>query len=358
MKIVTIVGARPQFIKASTVSRAVAGMEGVSEILVHTGQHYDECMSGIFFTELGIPAPAYNLGIGGQSHGAMTGRQIEGIESVLLEERPDWVLVYGDTNSTLAGALAATKLNMRVAHVEAGLRSFNRSMPEEINRILTDHAADKLFAPTETAIRNLEREGISGDQLHNVGDVMFDSSLYFRDRARMPNWFKKLGLTAGEFVLATVHRAENTDKPVNLRGIFEGLSSSDIQVVIPVHPRTSAKLKEHSVPIGANIHVVDPVGYLEMVWLEANCSLIATDSGGVQKEAYFFRKPCVTLRNETEWVELMDTGWMYLAGADPVVIADKIATAKPLDEAPDIYGRGDAAIQIIKELIAGGAQCT
>ena len=350
MKLLTVIGARPQFIKAATVSRIVSCRGDISEVIVHTGQHYDANMSDIFFDELAIPRPDHHLGIGGGTHGAMTGRQLEAIEAVLLDEKPDWVLVYGDTNSTLAGALAAVKLHIPVAHVEAGLRSFNRRMPEEINRILTDHAAAKLMAPTETAMRNLRAEGVPEERLELVGDVMFDASLFYRDRARQPDWFAGLDVTGGGFVLATVHRAENTDDPVRLRGILDGLAASGRPVILPLHPRTRARLAEHGIVLPSHLHVVEPVGYLEMVWLEAACAAVATDSGGVQKEAYFFGKPCITLRDETEWVELVETGWNRLAGADPDKIAEAMAAAAIPASGGSLYGDGDAATRVVEAL--------
>lgn len=349
-KLLTIIGARPQFIKAAVVSRALADRTDLREVIVHTGQHYDANMSDIFFEELSIPKPDHHLGIGGGSHGQMTGRQLEAIERMLMEEKPDVVLVYGDTNSTLAGALAAAKLHIPVAHVEAGLRSFNRRMPEEINRVLTDHASDILFAPTGTAMRNLAAEGIAPAKCHLVGDVMYDASLFYRDRARRPAWFDALGIAPGDFVLATIHRAENTDDPARLAGILRGLGEAGLPVVLPLHPRTRGRLRECGITPSANLHVVDPVGYLEMVWLEANCRLVATDSGGVQKEAYFFAKPCVTLRDETEWVELVEGGWNVLAGADAGVIRDTIGAAKVSANWTQIYGHGDAARRIVEAL--------
>ncbi|MGI6649730.1 MAG: non-hydrolyzing UDP-N-acetylglucosamine 2-epimerase [Bacillota bacterium] len=366
MKIVTIIGARPQFIKAATVSRAIAeynqtlteGQEPIKEILVHTGQHYDENMSDIFFEELGIPYPDYHLGIGSTSHGAQTGRMLEEIEKVLLGEQPDRVLVYGDTNSTLAGALAAAKLHIPVAHVEAGLRSFNRQMPEEINRVLTDHIADILFAPTKAAVDNLKREGIGEEKIHLVGDVMYDAALYYGKRAQeLSQILDQYQLQPGKYILTTIHRAENTDDPVRLKAIFEGLVqvAKEIPVVLPLHPRTRAALIRdglHEMAINSLI-VIPPVGYLDMVMLEKNARLIATDSGGVQKEAYFYRVPCVTLREETEWIELVETGWNYLLEpSDPEKIAASIKTR--LDNKGCIYfnfyGQGEAAKMIISKL--------
>lgn len=290
LKVVTIIGARPQFIKAATVSRALVE-QGVNEVIVHTGQHYDPNMSDIFFDELRIPKPQHHLGVGGGPHGQMTGRQLEKIEEVLLHERPHWVLVYGDTNSTLAGALAAAKLHIPVAHVEAGLRSFNRKMPEEINRILTDHASDLLFAPTETAVRNLANEGITGRKVELVGDVMYDAALFYRELAHKPNWFDGLNVEEGEFVLCTIHRAENTDQPAKLCGILEGLGDSALPIILPLHPRTKGTIEREGIVLADNIRIVPPVGYLEMVWLEIHCRAIATDSGGVQKEAFFTASP-------------------------------------------------------------------
>lgn len=350
MKIITIIGARPQFIKAATVSRAIKARDDIKEVIVHTGQHYDANMSDIFFEEMDIPKPDHHLGIGGGGHGQMTGRQLESIERVLLEEKPDCVLVYGDTNSTLAGTLAAVKLHIPVAHVEAGLRSFNRRMPEEINRVLTDHAADMLFAPTQTAIDNLSQEGIPSDRTHLVGDVMYDAALFYSDRASKPAWFDALEVQSSGFVLATIHRAENTDDSQRLTDILTGLSQSGRQVVLPLHPRTGKRIQILGLPNFKNLHIVPPVGYLEMVWLEKNCDLIATDSGGVQKEAYFHGKRCITLRDETEWVELVDTGWNVLTGSD----IDRIMTALMISEMPrknPFYGVGDAANEIIDRIV-------
>ncbi len=270
-----------------------------------------------------------------------------------MDEKPDWVLVYGDTNSTLAGALAAVKLNIPVAHVEAGLRSFNRRMPEEINRVVTDHVANLLMAPTETAMRNLRAEGLPEERLALVGDVMFDASLFYRDRARQPSWFSGLGIATDGFVLATVHRAENTDDPARLCAILEGLGAAGRPVILPLHPRTRQRLSEHGIALPNHLHVVDPVGYLEMVWLEAACDLVATDSGGVQKEAYFFGKPCVTLRDETEWVELVETGWNRLVDTDAKMISEAIGSAQALPaQSVSLYGDGNSAERVV-EAIAG-----
>ncbi len=350
MKIVTIVGARPQFIKAAAVSRAIGAREDVTEVIVHTGQHYDANMSDVFFEQMHIPRPNYHLEVGGGSHGQMTGRQLEKIESVLLKEKPDWVLVYGDTNSTIAGALAAAKLHIPVAHVEAGLRSFNRRMPEEINRVLTDHVSTLLLAPTRAAIKNLSNEGIDGDQVQLVGDVMYDAALFYREFAQKPEWFDGLGLTGGDFVLCTIHRAENTDDIDRLSGILQGLAGSGFPVVLPLHPRTRARIDREKMTLSQNVSIVPPVGYLEMVWLEASCRVVATDSGGVQKEAYFHGKPCVTLRDQTEWVELVEAGANVLAGSDVSKIVDGLTRPPTFDVRPDLYGDGRAA-HAIAELL-------
>lgn len=352
MKLLTIVGARPQFIKAATVSRIIAGRNDITEILVHTGQHYDANMSDIFFEEMQIPKPDHHLGIGGGGHGQMTGRQLEAIEKVMLSEKPDCVLVYGDTNSTLAGALAAVKLHIPVAHVEAGLRSFNRQMPEEVNRVLTDHAADLLLAPTETAVANLRNEGLPQNRIRLPGDVMYDAALFYRDRARRPDWFAVRNLVEGAFVLATVHRAENTDDPARLTAILAGLAQSDIPVVLPLHPRTRARLEAARITPAPNIHLVPPVGYLEMVWLESACKVVASDSGGVQKEAYFHGRRCIILRDETEWVELVEAGWNVITGADPNRIGAALAQPSPPSAACQLYGQGDAAARVVQQVLA------
>lgn len=350
MKLCTIIGARPQFIKAATVSR-VFGEHGVNEVLVHTGQHYDADMSDVFFEQMEIPRPQYHLGIGGGRHGAMTGRQLEKIEEVLLVERPDWVLVYGDTNSTLAGALAAAKLHIPLAHVEAGLRSFNRRMPEEINRVLTDHVSTLLFAPTSTAIDNLAQEGIDGDRVRLVGDVMYDATLFYKTRAKAPDWFDAIDLQDKGFVLCTIHRAENTDDDKRLCSILRGLADSELPIVLPLHPRTRGVLERAGVHPPVNIHIVSPVGYLEMSWLEERCAVIATDSGGVQKEAFFHGKPCVTLRDETEWVELVKHKVNVLVGADENAIAAALSQQLQWVDVPNLYGDGEAAKKIVNTLL-------
>jgi UDP-GlcNAc3NAcA epimerase len=354
MKLVTIIGARPQFIKAAAVSRAVAVRGDIREVIVHTGQHYDANMSDIFFEELAIPRPDHHLGIGGGTHGAMTGRQLEAIERVLLEEKPDMVLVYGDTNSTLAGALAAVKLHIPVAHVEAGLRSFNRRMPEEINRILTDHASDLLFTPTDTATQNLRSEGLPDERVWQVGDVMYDAALFYHDRARMPDWFSAAQVQEG-YVLATLHRAENVDDPHRLRSILNGLEQGERDVILPLHPRTRKTVAELGLTFPRNVRLVDPVGYLEMVWLIENCSVILTDSGGLQKEAFFLGKPCITARDETEWQETLEVGANVLVGADETQIAQLLSTTTGLQHGfrQGIFGNGDAASALVRKLGIG-----
>ncbi|WP_079226962.1 non-hydrolyzing UDP-N-acetylglucosamine 2-epimerase [Pseudomonas putida] len=354
MKVFTVVGARPQFIKAAVVSRALAEADfPVREILVHTGQHYDNNMSDVFFDELSIPKPDYNLGLGGGTHGQNTGKMIEGLEALMLKEQPDWVLVYGDTDSTLAGSIAAAKLHIPIAHVEAGLRSFNRVMPEEINRVLTDHVSSALFAPTVVAKLNLEREGISADKIHVVGDVMCDATAFYKSKAEKPSWFEALNLAEHEFILCTIHRAENTDSEVRLRNIVQGLQESQLPIILPLHPRTRKKMKDLGIAFSGNIHVVDPLGYLEMNWLESRCKMIATDSGGVQKEAYFHGKFCVTLRDETEWVELTEKGVNVLVGASAEKIAAALRSNVDHDFGEDLYGNGQAAgniVQVLKKL--------
>lgn len=358
VRIVTVVGARPQFVKAAALSRAVARHPGITERIVHTGQHFDDNMSEVFFRELGIPRPTINLAIPGGPHGATTGRMLEAIERVLTEDRPDWLLVFGDTNSTLAGALAAAKLHVPVAHVEAGLRSFNRAMPEEINRVLTDHASDLLFTPTRPAAENLRTEGIPESRIVPCGDVMLDAMLHAAQQARTQSTIlARHGLTEKAYILATVHRAENTDDPARLAGIVEGLTrlTAIHPVVLPLHPRTRAALDAAGLLARAAdaLRLIDPVGYIDMVRLESGAALIATDSGGVQKEACFNAVPCVTLRDQTEWTELIEAGVNTLAGADPDAIeaAARGMMGRPVDHA-GLYGDGDAAGRIVAELIA------
>ena len=357
MKIITVLGARPQFIKAAAVSHVLRNVADIDEVLLHTGQHFDANMSDIFFDELGIPAPQYNLGIGGGRHGAMTGQQLARIEEVLIDEQPDAVLVYGDTNSTLAGALAAAKLHIPIAHVEAGLRSFNRRMPEEINRVLADHVSHWLFAPTETAMSNLAAEGIVEEYCVLVGDVMLDASMRFRERAQQQSRIlERVGVTRGTFVLATVHRAENTDDAMRLDAILDALRliADECTVVWPVHPRLRKTVAERSAALLASgrVKLIDPVGYLDMVMLESNAAVIATDSGGVQKEAFFFGVPCITLRDETEWVELIESGWNRLAPPrDAASVAAAVLAAIGSQGAEvQPYGTGDAALKIVERL--------
>lgn len=351
MKILTVIGARPQFIKAAAFSRKIENEENITEIIIHTGQHYDKNMSDIFFTEMQIPQPQYFLQSGGKTHGAMTGQQLEKIEEILILEQPDLVLVYGDTNSTLAGALAAAKLHIPVAHIEAGLRSNNKKMPEEINRVLTDHLSSYLFVPSTNAKENLIKEGHSEKGIFIVGDIMQDVALFYKEKMVQPTWFESLQLNS--FILCTVHRAENTDNVTKLCNIFQGLASVKENIIMPLHPRTLKKIQEHKIKISNNIHIVEPVGYLEMVWLEANCNLIVTDSGGVQKEAYFHRKFCITLREETEWMELVEHGFNKIVGCDSEKLTNALndfANTNLEICNLNIYGEGDTADKILTRL--------
>jgi len=354
MKVMTVLGARPQFVKAAAVSRALARTSGVEEILVHTGQHYDSNMSRVFFDELQIPAPTLRLGVGSGTHGAQTGQMMGLLDEAMLAMRPDWVLVYGDTNSTLAGALSAAKLNIPVAHVEAGLRSFNRRMPEEVNRVLVDHASRLLFAPTRRAVELLDAEGIRGDAVHLVGDVMFDVASFFSERAGdRKDLVKAMGLETNRYVLATVHRAENSDDPARLKAIINALVdlSRECPVVLPLHPRTRKAIAQLNVSLDEpGLKVVEPLGYLDMVVLERHAALIATDSGGVQKEAFFYKVPCVTLRDETEWQELVDLGWNRVVspseGAEAIESTLRASIgSRGQDALP--YGDGHAAEKIV-----------
>ncbi len=349
MKVVSVVGARPQFIKAAAVSRVMRRQH--HEILVHTGQHYDENMSAVFFTELDIPLPDVNLGIGSGGHGAQTGAMLIRIEEVLLREQPDRVVVYGDTNSTMAGALAAVKCHIPVAHVEAGLRSFNRAMPEEINRVVTDHVADLLLCPSQTAVDNLAAEGVI-QGVHLVGDVMADVLMLAAEHAPShSDVLNRLGLTPHGYLLATVHRAENTDDPDRLRSILAAFLEIGEPIVFPVHPRTRKRIAELNISLDRpNLHVVEPVGYLDMVMLEQSARLIMTDSGGIQKEAYWLRVPCLTLRDETEWVETVALGWNHLVGANIQSILEAVASFMPPDEHPVLYGVGQATQRIVERM--------
>lgn len=352
-KVYSIVGARPQFVKAAVVAHAFARQTNVEHHLVHTGQHFDENMSDVFFDELEIPTPLHRLEVGGLSHGAMTGRMLEQIESIFLQDRPDAVIVYGDTNSTLAGALAAVKIHIPVAHVEAGLRSMNRAMPEEINRIATDHVSDLLFAPNSTAFKQLIAEGVPDSKICTVGDVMLDASLrYSRADENGQSILKTLGIEPEGYALATVHRAENTDSRARLAGILEGFRLIGQTVVLPLHPRTRGKIAAFGLEVPANVRVIEPIGFRAMLQLERHARCVVTDSGGVQKEAFFMRKPCVTLRDETEWTELVDSGWNTLVGADPQRIAAAVASAAPLKVWPSFYGDGDASEKIVARILA------
>jgi UDP-GlcNAc3NAcA epimerase len=359
MKMLTVVGARPQFIKAAAISRVIRDhyTNSIEEVIVHTGQHHDENMSQIFFDELDIPKPKFNLEISGGGHGAMTGKMIEGIEQVLLQEKPDWLLVYGDTNSTLAGALAASKLHIPVAHVEAGLRSFNMRMPEEVNRIVADRISTLLFCPTDTAVQNLKREGVS-DGVHNVGDVMYDAALFYQEKANtQSNVLERLKLKPKKFALATCHRAENTDDTFKLGQILAALAeiATNCKVVLPLHPRTKKRIND----LGYNdslrsLVVTDPLPFLDMVALEQSAKIILTDSGGVQKEAFFYRVPCITMRDETEWVETVSQGCNCLTGASHKKILKAFESMMNLrfdHIQSNLYGNGDASSAICKAIL-------
>lgn len=357
-KILTVLGARPQFIKASVVSCAIAGAPGLTEVLVHTGQHFDANMSDVFFAELGMNKPDYFLDIHGGTHGAMTGRMLEAVEKVMLQEKPDVVLVYGDTNSTLAGALAAAKLHIPVAHIEAGLRSFNTKMPEEVNRILTDRISQWLFTPTQAATANLQREGYAADKIIEVGDVMYDVALHHGSRVQPgTGLMAQLGLTEKNYVLATIHRQENTDHPQRLTAIVDAMiaTARALQVVWPLHPRTRSVLQQAGQldALAQHVKLIEPVGYLDMVQLEKFAAIIATDSGGVQKEAFFYHVPCVTLRDETEWVELVQAGWNQVAPpkswSQLVSAIERALGSKGQYVLP--YGDGSAARKIVDRLI-------
>ncbi len=343
MKLLSVVGARPQFIKAAPVSQAIRMV--FHEVLVHTGQHYNREMSAVFFEELGIPEPDYNLNIGSGSHGHQTSAMLVALEDVLLEEQPNCVLVYGDTNSTLAGALSAAKLHIPLAHVEAGLRSFNREMPEEINRVVTDHCSNLLFCPTQTAVDNLALEGIR-QGVHHVGDVMFDALRNFLPRIDSKRTLSELGIGGKPYVLATIHRASNTDHPDNLRKVVSCLAVSPYPVIFPIHPRTAAAIKAAGLEFSSQVRVMEPVSYLHMLALEQNAHMILTDSGGVQKEAYMLGVPCVTLRAETEWVETLATGWNTLTGLDIKKVAVALSQPRPTMAPPPLFGNGSSAESI------------
>lgn len=383
MKLVTIIGARPQIIKAAALSRAIRNhyADQIQEVIVHTGQHYDDNMSQVFFDELQIPRPDYNLHVGSASHGVQTARMTEGIEALLIKEKPDFIVLYGDTNSTLAGAVAAAKIHVPIVHIEAGLRSFNKSMPEEINRIVCDHCSTLLFTPTKAGLENLKREGFSVDEsgvstssttaaptidnpkVFHCGDIMYDNSLHFADIAEeKTDIIRRLELVGKPFILATIHRDSNTDHPERLSAIFDALIelSKENQIVLPLHPRTAKLLKTNLsnekqtlIFSSANIKLIPPVSFLEMIALERHAQLVMTDSGGVQKEAYFFKKPCIILRPETEWVEIVQTGNAILADADESRIMQAWAHFKdcPPTTFPEIFGDGHAAEFMLKQML-------
>jgi UDP-GlcNAc3NAcA epimerase len=356
-KIMTIVGARPQFIKAAAVTRPLR--KEFKETLVHTGQHYDDVMSAVFFEELGIPAPDHHLGVGSGTHARQTGEMMIGIERVANEEKPDLMLIYGDTNSTLAGALVATKMQIPLGHVEAGLRSYNRTMPEEINRVLADRCADLLFCPTDQAVANLKAEGIT-EGVHQTGDVMYDAMLWFGKAAERSKILGRLGVDPGRYLLATVHRAASTDIATNLTGIVEAFLQIREDLVWPIHPRTRKQLESFGLwerlKENAYIRAIDPVGYLDMIRLEKHARLVMTDSGGVQKEAFFFGVPCMTLRNETEWVETVTSGWNRLVGTTPSTILQGLEAFSTPPQCAFPYGDGQAGkkiLEIIQKKIIG-----
>ncbi len=354
IKLLTIVGARPQFIKAAALSKAILQYPNITEIIVHTGQHFDANMSEVFFDEMEIPKPNYQLDIHSLTHGAMTGRMLEKMEEIMLKEKPDYVIVYGDTNSTLAGALAARKQNIKLVHIEAGLRSFNMQMPEEINRILTDRISDLLFCPTQQSVLNLQKEGFDNfnSRYFQVGDIMYDSMLLFAEKA---NDKAKIGseLNGKKFALCTIHRAENTDQQTNLENIFKALNkiAEDVTIVLPLHPRTKQKLG--SMVISSNIFILEPLGYFDMLYLLKNCTCVLTDSGGLQKEAYFNQKYCITLREETEWVELLENGWNTLAGSNTNAIIEAYSNSKNniLPKNNNLYGNGKTAHKILETIL-------
>jgi UDP-GlcNAc3NAcA epimerase len=377
IKIVTIIGARPQIIKAAALSRAIKNKfsNSISEIIVHTGQHYDENMSQVFFDELGIPAPNYNLNVGSGSHGKQTATMIAGIEEILVNEKPNAIVLYGDTNSTLAGAIAASKIHVPVIHIEAGLRSFNKAMPEEVNRIMCDHVSTLLFSPTKTGFQNLLNEGFKSNntkpfnannpKIYHSGDVMYDNSLHFSEVAEQKTTIiSKNNLQKNNFILATIHRNNNTDEPIRLNALFNALykisEKSQLDVLLPLHPRTAKLLDfnlnqdlHQKIKVSKHIKIIAPVSFLEMIALEKNCKIVMTDSGGVQKEAYYFEKPCVILRPETEWVELVECGTAIITDADESKIIDAFTTltSKTDMQFPKLYGDGAAAEFICNEMI-------
>lgn len=348
-KIVSIVGARPQFMKLAPLSRQIRKSFG--EIIIHTGQHYDSNMSETFFDELDIPQPDYNLGIGSGSHGEQTGKMLQEIEKVLIKESPDMILVYGDTNSTVAGSLASAKLHIPTGHIEAGLRSFNKEMPEEINRIVTDHISDLLFAPSKAAMQNLKKENLS-EKSYYTGDIMYDCTLYYKNIAESKSQIlQKMDLTPEKYYLVTLHRPYNVDEIKKTKIIVEALNQIESAVIFPIHPRTHKMFKEFDIDLNKNIKTIPPVGYLDFLVLEKNAKKIITDSGGIQKEAYYLKTPCITMRPETEWVETLEFGWNVLADMSTAKsIRETMAASKVLDSHPNIYGDGKAAVNI-KNLI-------
>ena len=376
-KIITVIGARPQIIKAAAISRAIKNnfSDKILEVIVHTGQHYDENMSQLFFEELEIPFPNFNLNVGSGSHGEQTAKMLEGLENIYVQEKPDAVIVYGDTNSTIAGALAASKIHIPVIHIEAGLRSFNKAMPEEINRIACDHMSTLLFTPSETGQRNLLNEGIKNDQkeaasidnpkIYLCGDIMYDNSLYFLEMSEQKSEIlKELEITTDEFILCTIHRDTNTDDTANLNAIFRALlriqKTSNLKIVLPLHPRTKEKLNSHldenllkEINQNKNLKIIPPTGFLDIISLEKNARLIITDSGGLQKEAFFFQKPCVVLREQTEWIEIVENGNALIAGANELKIISSVETLiKRTDFTyPNLYGDGNASNFICKKIM-------
>ena len=354
IKLLTIIGARPQIIKAATLSRSIKNhySSEVEEVLVHTGQHYDENMSAVFFKGMDIPKPKYNLGLGGLSQSAMTGRMMESLEEVCSKEKPDWILVYGDTNSTLAGALVASKLHIKLVHVEAGLRSHNMNMPEEVNRVLTDRISNLLFCPTNLAVKNLEAEGFKNfptAKIKHVGDIMYEGAMHFSKQSKKPEELNNIH--HNNYVLATIHRAETTDIIENLKSVIKALNTINeaTPVIVPIHPRTGSIIKDKN--IEASFQMISPVGYLEMLWLIQNCNLVITDSGGLQKEAYFFEKCCLTTRTETEWQELIEGGNNILVGYDTNKIMSEFNTQRKFISAGRLYGKGNSAELILNEII-------
>jgi UDP-GlcNAc3NAcA epimerase len=349
--IMSIVGARPQFVKSAPVSRALSSR--FREVLVHTGQHYDYGMSEIFFEEMEMRPPDFNLGVGGGSHGEQTGRMLIELEKVVHQAKPDCILVYGDTNSTLAGAVVAAKAGIPLAHVEAGLRSYNRAMPEEVNRVLTDHVSNFLFCPTDIAIENLAKEGVTKG-VYRVGDVMYDALLHNLDIAhKRSQALARLGLSKGTYALATVHRAANTDDPARMRSILDAMSALSVKVIFPVHPRTKKMIREWGLTVNSNVVMIEPQGYFDILMLQENASAILTDSGGMQKEAYLLGVRCITLREETEWVETVTSGWNKLAGVNTDAICTAFETWHPQGERLSLYGDGHAADQICNLLFEG-----